>query len=93
MNETANGFLLIEVCNRDVDVFGLYKNHDDAHMALCERLAEALSIPIEVVKESYLSGEELNDVTCVLTDMAWSEKLGQQFDWKIVQLDTMTFIE
>ena len=35
------------------------------------------------VKESYLEGEDLNDNAVVLDDIAWAERYGKNFDWKI----------
>lgn len=56
---------------------------EDAHSAMCEKVAEVKGVQVEEIKESYLSGEEYEEDTCVLENSAWSERHGNNFDWKI----------
>lgn len=43
--------------------------------------------PPDEVKESYLEGEDLNDNAVVLDDIAWAERYGKNFDWKIFAVE------
>ena len=42
------------------------------------------------VKESYLEGEDLNENAVVLEDIAWAERYGKNFDWKIFAIERDT---
>ena len=45
--------------------------------------AALLGVGIEGVIESYLAGVEYASDTCICRDSAWTERHGQNFDWKI----------
>lgn len=53
------------------------------HLDYKERAKEVKGVQVEEIKESYLSGEEYEEDTCVLENSAWSERYGNNFDWKI----------
>ena len=76
-------YMLIEVIERDISVPEFFDAWEDAHNAMCEKVAEVKGVQVEEIKESYLSGEEYEEDTCVLEDSAWSERHGNNFDWKI----------
>ena len=59
-------------------------------MRYCRRVAEVYDISPDEVKESYLEGEDLNENAVVLEDIAWAERYGKNFDWKIFAIERDT---
>lgn len=80
-------YMLIEVCERDIGTPELFDSHDDAHGEMCQRVAEVLGVNTSEIMESYLSGEEYNEHTCVTESTAWTERYGNNFDWKIFKYE------
>lgn len=76
-------YMLIEVMEREISEPEYFDTHDAAHDEMCRRVAEVYDISPDEVKESYLEGEDLNENAVVLEDIAWAERYGKNFDWKI----------
>lgn len=76
-------YLLIECVEREVGVPVAFSTHGEAHAEMCKRVATVLGVGVEEVTESYLDGVEYSSNTCVCRDSAWTERHGQNFDWKI----------
>lgn len=83
-------YFLIEVIERDISTPELFDTFDDALDRMCEYIAEVCDVPKEDIKESYLQGEEFNSNTCVTGDVAWIERHGVNFDWKIFKFEEET---
>lgn len=81
------GYLLVEVIEREISVPEIYDTHAAAHDRMCELIAEVTGSPIPDIKESYLEGVEFDDRTCVLESCAWTERHGVNYDWKIFRID------
>ena len=71
-------YLLIGVVERDINTPEIFETHD---------VAEVLEVSKEDVKESHLMGECFNESTCVVDDAAWTERHGNNFDWKIFTIN------
>lgn len=80
-------YLLVEVCERDISLPEVFATHEEAHNEMCKAVANIFDEDVAVVKESYLSGEEFDGQTCITEDQAWTERHGNNFDWKIFRLD------
>lgn len=80
-------YLLIGVVERDINTPEIFETHDEAHDRMCEYVAEVLEVSKEDVKESHLMGECFNKSTCVVDDAAWTERHGNNFDWKIFTIN------
>lgn len=80
-------YMLIEVKEREISEPEYFDTHDAAHDEMCRRVAEVYDISPDEVKESYLEGEDLNDNAVVLDDIAWAERYGKNFDWKIFAVE------
>lgn len=76
-------YLLIECREWEISTPAVFGAHEEARGEMCKRVASVLDVPIEDVMESYLSGVEYFSNTCVCRDSAWTERHGQNFDWKI----------
>lgn len=81
------GYLLIEVIEREISAPEIYDTHEAAHDRMCELIAEATGHPVTHIKESYLEGVEFDESTCVLEDCAWTERYGANYDWKIFSIN------
>lgn len=80
-------YMLIEAIERDISVPEFFDAWEDAHNAMCEKVAEVKGVQVEEIKESYLAGEEYEEDTCVLENSAWAERHGNNFDWKIFSVE------
>lgn len=80
-------YLLIEVIERDINTPEIFETHDDAHDRMCEYVAEVLDVSREDIKESYFEGEDFNENTGVIENDAWTERCGNNFDWKIFTIN------
>ena len=76
-------YLLIECREREISTPAVFGSREEARGEMCKRVASVLDVPIEDVMESYLSGVEFDSNTCVCEDSAWTERHGQNFNWKI----------
>lgn len=86
-------YLLVEVMERDISAPIFFDTHEEAHSEMCQRVADVLGVDKAEIVESYLSGEDYNDQTCVIENAAWTERFGNNFDWKIfAQNDAGEFI-
>jgi hypothetical protein len=85
--KNAMKYMLIEVMEREISEPEYFDTHDAAHDEMCRRVAEVYDISPDEVKESYLEGEDLNDNAVVLDDIAWAERYGKNFDWKIFAVE------
>lgn len=83
-------YMLIEVMEREISEPEYFDTHDAAHDEMCRRVAEVYDISPDEVKESYLEGEDLNENAVVLEDIAWAERYGKNFDWKIFAIERDT---
>lgn len=83
-------YMLIEVMEREISEPEYFDTHDAAHDEMCRRVAEVYDISIDEVKESYLEGEDLNENAVVLEDIAWAERYGKNYDWKIFAVERGT---
>ena len=80
-------YLLVEVMERDISAPIFFDTHEDAHSEMCQCVADVLGVNKEEIVESYLSGDDYDDQTCVLGNTAWTERHGSNFDWKIFKLN------
>lgn len=80
-------YLLIEVAERDISVPEFFESHEEAHDTMCSHVAAICDVSQEEIKESYYNGEEFDDRTCVTEDTAWTERCGNNFDWKIFKVN------
>ena len=71
-------YMLIEVMEREISEPEYFDTHDAAHDEMCRRVAEVYDISPDEVKESYLE------------DIAWAERYGKNFDWKIFAIERDT---
>lgn len=76
-------YVLIEVLEREISVPEFFDSKEEAHTKMCEYVAEAMDLTVAEVVESYLAGVELCDNACVLEDMAYCDRHGNNYDWKI----------
>lgn len=76
-------YLLVEVIERDISTPELFDTHEAAYDRMCEHVARVCGSTIESVKETCSNNEEDGAETCVLENEAWSERHGNNFDWKI----------
>ena len=76
-------YLLIECVDWEVGVPVAFSTHEEAHAEMCKRVATVLGVGVEGVTESYLDGIEYSSGTCVCRDSAWTERHGQNVNWKI----------
>lgn len=76
-------YLLIECREREISTPAAFGTHKEAHDEMCKWVAAVLGVGIEGVIESYLAGVEYASDTCICRDNAWTERHGQNFDWKI----------
>lgn len=90
VRRTVNMYMLIEVMEREISEPEYFDTHDAAHDEMCRRVAEVYDISPDEVKESYLEGEDLNENAVVLEDIAWAERYGKNFDWKIFAIERDT---
>lgn len=79
-------YMLICVAERDIEEPEFFDTLEEAHTAMYEQLADVYGVPVEDIKESYLSGEEYDSQTCVNESSAWGERHGNNFDWKIFEV-------
>ena len=80
-------YLLVEVMERDISAPIFFDTHEEAHSEMCQCVADVLGVSKEEIVESYLSGDDYDDQTCVLENTAWTERHGNNFDWKIFKLN------
>ena len=80
-------YLLVEVMERDFSAPIFFDTHEEAHSEMCQCVADVLGVGKEEIVESYLSGDDYDDYTCVIEDAAWTERYGNNFDWKIFKLN------
>lgn len=69
-------YMLICVAERDIEEPEFFDTLEEAHTAMCEQLADVYGVPVEDIKESYLSGEEYDGQTCVNENSAWVSVTG-----------------
>lgn len=80
-------YVLICVSERDICEPEFFDSMEEAHAEMCQQLADVYGVPVEEINESYLSGEEYDGQTCVNEDSAWGERHGNNFDWKIFNIE------
>lgn len=71
-------YLLIECREREICTPVVFGAREEAHAEMCKRVASVLDVPVED-----LDGIEFDSNTCICEDSAWTERHGQNFDWKI----------
>lgn len=86
-------YLLVEVIEREISIPELFDTHAAAHDQMCKYVAEVLDIPEKDVKESCHELKDLDENTCVLGNVAWTEKHGENYDWRIFRVDDAGQIE
>lgn len=67
-------YMLIEVMEREISEPEYFDTHDAAHDEMCRRVAEVYD----------------NENAVVLEDIAWAERYGKNFDWKIFAIERDT---
>lgn len=53
---------------------------------MCEQIADVIGVDVEEVKASYAENKVFADGIGVTTNMAWAERFGNNYDWKIFNL-------
>lgn len=86
-------YVLIEVVEREISEPEYFDTHDTAHDEMCERVAEVCAISSDDIKKSngilasYLEDEDLNESAGVLENIAWAERFGEKYDWRIFAVE------
>lgn len=79
-------YILISVREREIKEPRYFDTKEVAHEMMCRDVARVLGVSVEEIVESYLSGVEYNDVTCITESTAWTEKYGVNYDWRICRI-------
>lgn len=80
-------YLLVEVMERDISVPEQFDTYEEAYAKMCEYVSEARGVSIDEIQE------ELDETTSITDNTAWTERYGQNFDWKIFQMNESGQIE
>lgn len=83
-------FALIEVVEREIDKPTFFNTHEEAYNEMLGRLATVLNVSVEELKEYDTTSDEYidNDYDTGFTrDSAWTEKLGENYDWRIHEVN------
>lgn len=73
-------YMLIEVMEREISEPEYFDTHDAAHDEMCRRVAEVYDISPD-------------ENAVVLEDIAWAERYGKNFDWKIFAIERDTLAQ
>lgn len=76
-------YILIEVVEREISVPEVFSSHKEAHNQMCYYLSDVLGVPVDTIIEGYLKHADYNDETCVMENVAWTQRHGTNFDWRI----------
>lgn len=79
-------YMLIECVERDFSVPEFYDTYEQAHDAMCNRVADVICVDVEEIKASYAENEDYREGVGVTDTMAWAERFGNNYDWKIFNL-------
>ena len=80
-------YMLIEVVEREIADPEYFDTHDAAHDEMCRRVAEVCAVSLDEVKASYAEDEDLNESAGVLENIAWAERFGENYDWRIFAVE------
>lgn len=76
-------YILIEVMEREISVPEFFDTYENAHREMRSRISEVLGVSFDEIAEAYVAGGQYDDDTFIIEGQAWTEKHGQNFDWKI----------
>lgn len=74
-------YLLVEVIERDISIPEYFNTYEEAYAKMCEYFSEARGVAIDEIRG------ELDEDICITENTAWTERYGQNFDWKIFQVN------
>lgn len=81
-------YILIEVIERDISEPYLFDSWEEAHLKMCECIAEAYDVPVSEIKESYLNGGEYNENCYILVTSAWITDVNHKnYDYSIFKVN------
>lgn len=80
-------FLLIEVQERNICEPVFFDTQKEAFDEMCRRFAEAMGMTVEEAMLEYYIPEREAEESCILSEQAWTERYGNNFDWQIFELD------
>lgn len=87
-------YILIEVIDREISEPYICDTLEDAHLKMCECIAEAYDVPVSEIRESYLNSEEyntdcyINANCCILETSAWITDLHHKnYDYSIFKVN------
>lgn len=89
MMNNKKTIMLIQCVERDMNEPQFFETHEQAHDVMCSQLADVMGIDVEEVKTAYEENEDYEDGVGVTTNMAWAERFGNCYDWKIFNLATI----
>lgn len=79
-------YLMVEVMERAISTPEVFDSHQDAQERMCEYVAQVLDESVETIQASYQTGKSLNDYTEIKEFEAYTERHGNNFDWKIFKI-------
>lgn len=79
-------FVLVEVVERDISAPVFFDSFDLAHDEMCERISEVCETSKNEIECAYQDGGDFDDDTYISDFKAWTEKHGNNFDWKIFEM-------
>ena len=77
-----NRYMLICVCEREIEEPKFFDTYEEAHNAMCKDFADVMGLTYEEVMETYHECEEI-DYACINPENAWCERHHNNYDWKI----------
>ena len=82
----SKNIMLIQCVEREINEPQLFDTREQAHDTMCNQLADVMGIDVEEVKASCAENEDFAEGIGVTTNMAWAERFGNCYDWKIFNL-------
>lgn len=81
-------FILTETVEREIHQPEFFQTHEQAHYEMCSRLAAVHDVPVQQILERYSWDPEncINDESGLTENAAWTERYGNNFDWKIFDI-------
>jgi len=81
-------FVLIEVQEREICTPEFFDTQKEAFDEMCSRFAEAMGTTVEDAVSEYYIPECEDEASCIMTTRAWTERYGNNFDWRIFEMST-----
>lgn len=77
-------YVLIEVVEREISTPQFFETYEDAYEQMCRFMAQALGYSYE---EFVSEKEDFDNIdTCLNKFDAWTERYGNNYDWKIFEI-------